>query len=139
MSRLWVFDIDSDFAAGYGLVYLCGRERNRYEICSSWTWARDWQYGKYRINRSPAALSANATSSNIYQLQNTKFTLHLLRHARVFMHRHACNDGITVPLMCIWASWYFFCIEQGTMDQLLRGKVCLISRKDFYTHFNIHS
>lgn len=35
MSRLWVFDIDSDFATGYGLVGLRARERNRYEIVSA--------------------------------------------------------------------------------------------------------
>lgn len=138
MSRLWIFDIDSDFAAGNGLLCLRARERNRYEIASASS-ELEGEIGEYRTStESPPRSAHTPTSSNIYQLQSTKFTLHLLRHARTFSciatrarlqqrHNHFVNVYSVVLI--------FFYIEQETMAQLLRGEVCLILRTGFYHTF----
>lgn len=56
MSRLWVFDIDSEFAAGYGLVRLRAREEKQIwddRVCFPWTWARDWRTRTYTYQPNP--------------------------------------------------------------------------------------
>lgn len=117
MSRLWIFDIDSDFAAGNGLVCPRARERNRYEIASASPPNLSERLANnvtYTYQPNPALSAHTPTSSNIYQLQSTKFTLHLLRHARTFsciatrarLQRH--NRFVNVYMMNNVVLYFFF-------------------------------
>lgn len=142
MSRLWVFDIDSDFATGYGLVSLRARERNRYEIVSAFP-ELEREIGVWRVPytyqpKNPRHVQRTRQLRQIftsYKVRSLRFTCYGTR---------AFSCSTTRACLQQWHNRYvnvysgvllFFYIEQRTIAQLLRGEVCLILRTDFYNTF----
>lgn len=117
----------------------CTREKQiRDCVCLLWTWGRDWRV-PYTYQPNPRRVRRTRQLRQIFtscKVQSLRFTCYGTRarfHASP--REHVYNNGITVLLMCIRSSWYFFYIRQGTMAQLLRGEVCLILRTGFYHTF----